>query len=81
MNQENKKRLTHEDRVLKHLNIFGSITTFEAFRTFGITRLSACIFNLKSKGYLFEDEWITKKNRYGDIISFKNYKLVGKKED
>lgn len=38
-------------RVLKHLKVFGSITTMDAFYQYNATRLSAIIFNLKEQGF------------------------------
>lgn len=61
--------------ILKYLNDFGSITTFESYTELGITRLPSRIFDLKQRGYKFEEEWVSKKNRYGKMISFKKYIL------
>jgi hypothetical protein len=61
--------------ILQYLNDFGSITTFESYTELGITRLPSRIFDLKQRGYKFEEEWISKKNRYGKMISFKKYIL------
>ena len=61
--------------VLKFLEENGSITTFESYEQLGITRLPSRIHDLKRMGYKFEEEWISKKNRYGKTISFKKYTL------
>jgi hypothetical protein len=61
--------------ILQYLNDFGSITTFESYSELGITRLPSRIFDLKQRGYKFEEEWVSKKNRYGKMISFKKYIL------
>lgn len=61
--------------ILNYLKDFGSITTFESYEEFGITRLPSRIYDLKQLGYEFTDEIITKKNRYGNLISFKKYTL------
>jgi hypothetical protein len=61
--------------ILQYLNDFGSITTFESYTELGITRLPSRIFDLKQRGYKFEEEWVSKKNRYGKMISFKKYIL------
>ena len=61
--------------ILQYLNDFGSITTFESYTELGITRLASRIVDLKHKGYKFEEEWVSKKNRYGKMISFKKYIL------
>ena len=42
---------THEERTLSYLKLYGSITSLEAIRDLGNTRLSASIFNLRKKGY------------------------------
>lgn len=72
------KRITHEDRVLKHLEIFGSITSMDAIRLFGLTRLSAIVYNLRKKGYIIESKDEKSKNRWGDTVYFARYILKGK---
>ena len=42
---------THDERTLSYLKIYGSITSLEAIRDLGNTRLSASIFKLRQKGY------------------------------
>ena len=49
------------EMIIKYLNDFGSITTFESYEQLGITRLPSRIWDLKQKGYDFEEEWISKK--------------------
>lgn len=72
-----EKRLTKTDRVLMHLEEFGSITSWEAIKEYGATRLSAIIWTLKHKrGYVFEDEIINFTDRYGYPGHFKKYILV-----
>lgn len=71
--------LTQKDRVLRHLKDFGSITSWESFTEYSITRLSAIIYNLKHiDGYEFDEEWQTRINRYGEKTSFKKYILKEK---
>ena len=69
--------MTHYDRVLQHLQDFGGITSWEAFEWYGITRLSAIIFDLRKDGYPIENETICSKNRYGDPVHFAKYVLKG----
>lgn len=45
------ERQTHKTRLLAYLREFGSITSLEAIRDLGNTRLSATIFTLKEEGY------------------------------
>lgn len=65
----------HRERVLNYMLDYGGITSWEAIREFGITRLSAYIFNLRKRGYVIDNERITSVNRYGDKISYVRYNL------
>ena len=67
------KRITQKERVVEFITKEGSITSLDAFRELGCTRLSAVIFNLKEDGYEFETKFETKKNRWGDPVSFARY--------
>lgn len=70
------KKITQRERVLRYLQDNNSITSWEAIKEFGATRLSAIIFDLKRKGYDFNEEWVTSNNRYGEPVTFKKYILV-----
>lgn len=71
--------MTQNEMVLKYLEENGSITTYECYSQLYVTRLSARIFDLKKKyGLEFEEQWVTKKNRYGKTCSFKKYILKEK---
>ena len=72
---EKHKETSQVMLILNYLKDFGSITTYESYEEFGITRLPSRIYDLKQMGYEFEDETIIKKNRYGNLISFKKYTL------
>lgn len=67
------KRVTQKERVLDFIKKEGSITSLDAFRELGCTRLSAVIFNLKEEGYEFETKFEARKNRWGDTVSFARY--------
>lgn len=72
--------MTQNEMILAYLEEFGSITAYESYSELFITRLSARIWDLRHKyDCKFEEEWITKKNRYGKTCSFKKYIL--KKEN
>ena len=45
---------THKTRLLDYLKNYGSITSLEAIRDLGNTRLSATIYVLKDEGYNIE---------------------------
>ena len=42
-------KTNHETRLINYLKQYGSITTLEAIRDLGNTRLSAYIYNLRKK--------------------------------
>lgn len=68
--------MSQNEMVLKYLQENGSITTYESYVELFITRLSARIWDLKNKyGCKFDEEWVTKKNRYGKTCTFKKYIL------
>lgn len=61
-----------KNRVLKYIQIFGSINTFQAFKDLGCTRLSEYIRQLRLE-YSIQGEWINGINRFGEKIKYKNY--------
>ena len=63
-------------KVLNYIKKWGSITSFEAYSELGVTQLGARIDKLKKEGYEFVTEWVTKKNRDGEPVSFKKYMLL-----
>lgn len=70
-----RKEMTQEDRVLQFMKDTGSITSWQAIQQFGITRLSAKIFNLRREGYEITNKMRFSKNRYGEPIHFVEYQL------
>lgn len=72
--------MTQCERVLKYLQDFGSITSWEAIKEFGATRLSAIVFVLRKRGYNIETTFETAKNRYGEKVSYGVYKLERKEK-
>ena len=73
------KKISLQDRVLNYLKENGSITSWEAIREFGATRLSAIIYNLRYKeGLNIITKNVNDKNRYGDPVSYARYYLEEK---
>ena len=71
-------RTTHADRIEQYIREHGSITSWEAIKEFGITRLSAVIYNLRYERNLdIETRYETMKNRYGDKVTFARYVYKG----
>jgi hypothetical protein len=48
---------TQNIQVLKHFKQGGTLTALEAVHRFGITRLSARVYDLKNMGYRVIDSW------------------------
>ena len=67
---------THTSRLLNYLRTHSTITSLEAIRDLGNTRLSASIFNLKEEGYYFETKTVEVPNRFGSTTKVSEYKLM-----
>ncbi len=61
--------------ILAHLGKHGSITSMEAFKEYGATRLSAIIFKLRHQGYRISTEIIQVDTRYGRKANVAKYTL------
>lgn len=72
---------TQTSVVLAHLQEHGSITSLEAFELYGVTRLSALIFNLRAEGYAIESITEHTTNRYGRRVPYARYELEDKNEN
>lgn len=67
---------TQKQYILEHLKEHGSITSQEAFKLYGATRLSGVIWRLKHKdGYDIESIDKVVKTRYGRNVSVSEYVL------
>ena len=78
--KEEQNIIHQQGLVLKHLQSKKYITSWEAIENYGITRLSAVIFNLRETGWDIQDKWVVEYNRYGQKTRFKRYFLVKKKK-
>lgn len=71
---------TQINAVLWHLQNKGSITSWEAIKEYGATRLSAIIYNLRhTRGYTITGEDMTRTTRFGQTTTFTKY--IYKKEN
>lgn len=68
---------TQAERVIDYIDMFGSITQFEAMQDLGIMRLASRISDLKKKGYPIKSELVSVKNRFGEDCYIKRYSLAG----
>lgn len=62
--------------VLRHMEELGSITSLEAMQEYGIMRLASRITDLKKAGYPIRREMVTRKNRYGETVTFARYSIA-----
>ena len=69
-------KITQCQRILRHLDDFGTITSREAMLEYGIYRLASRISDLKKQGYKFDVTFESKKNRYGEPTSYAVYRLT-----
>lgn len=60
--------------VENHLNEGKTITSMEAFEKYGITRLSAIIFNLRKEGMVILAESKKTTDRFGNSVHFSEYR-------
>lgn len=72
--------MTQEDLVLNHLKEYGNITSWTAIELYGITRLSAKIYNLRASGYPIASVNKVVTTRYGKKTSICEYVLKGDKD-
>lgn len=66
--------MTQKQRIMRHLNDYGSITPGEAYTQYGIYRLSAVIFELRKKERI-TTTMVRTKNRYGEDVKYAKYIL------
>ena len=67
--------MTQCDRVLRYMQDFETINPLQALGDLGVMRLGARIWDLKQAGYPISRRMVTGKNRYGEPVSFAEYRL------
>lgn len=67
--------MTQKEMIVKYIQDFGSISTYEAFVDLGIARLASRICDLKNDGYAIEKKIIKTKNRYGKSVHYARYRI------
>jgi|TARA_B110000967_G_scaffold128632_1_gene131385 hypothetical protein len=71
-------RETHKTRALYYIRTYGSITSLEAIRDLGNTRLSDTIFRLRNDGYGISTEDHQVATRWLDAKGGRRYSTVAK---
>ena len=67
--------MTQCEQVLKHMKEHGSISSIEAFFDYGITRLSARIWELRNNGYEIETDMMKVKSEKGVVKHYARYQI------
>ena len=67
---------THYTRLLEYLKKHKTITSLQAIRDLGNTRLSATIFELRKDGYTVNSTDIPVPNRWGTKTMVAQYELI-----
>lgn len=70
-----EKKTNKTEKVLNHLKEYGSITSLEAIELYGVTRLSAIIFNLRKQGLNIETIDLPFVDRFGNKSHYGKYIL------
>ena len=68
-----KKQTTQNDRVLDYMRSHKGITSLDAYRDLGCTRLSARIADLKGMGIAIGKIMVDRENRYGETVKVAQY--------
>ena len=68
--------MTQAEKILDYCRQYKSITSLDAIREFGCTRLAARIADLEKNGRLFSRQFETSRNRFGDKVKFVRYTLI-----
>ncbi len=64
------------ERIMKYMADYHSISSWEAFRDLGITRLAARISDLEREGIRFNRKQEAVVNRYGDKVYYTRYSIA-----
>ena len=66
--------MTQCERILKYIDDFGYITTYQAVVDLGIVSPARRICDLRQRGVSIISEDVTTKNRYGDPTHYFKYR-------
>lgn len=68
------------EKILRYMAFEGPITTYAAFMTLHVTKLSTRISELRKEGYDICDEFVTCQNLDGNHSIYKRYWLRNQKD-
>ena len=67
--------MTQSQRILRHLEDYGSITQMDAMQDYGIMRLASRVNDLRREGHPIVTEVVEGRNRYGEKTRLARYKM------
>jgi hypothetical protein len=67
--------MTQSQRILRHLEDYGSITQMDAIRDYGIMRLASRVNDLRREGHPIITERVEGRNRYGERCHWARYRM------
>ena len=67
--------MTQSERILRHLEDYGSITQMDAIRDYGIMRLASRVNDLRREGHPIITEVVEGRNRYGEKTRWARYRM------
>ena len=70
--------MNRKEVILRHFSKYKYISSMQAFELYGITRLSAVIYDLRNDGHKIGFIWRTCVNRYGKQVRYADYFLIKK---
>lgn len=69
--------MTQTEKILFHIQEYGSITPLDALKEYGIMRLASRVSELKRAGFPIVSEMETAKNRNGEPVRYARYRMGG----
>ncbi len=70
-----KQPSTQLEAVKNHLEYYGHLTSLEAIREYGITRLSDKVYKLRKQGLKIDTLPTHRVNRFGNPVTYATYIL------
>ena len=67
--------MTQSQRILRHLEDYGSITQMDAMQDYGIMRLASRVNDLRREGHPIVTEVVEGRNRYGEKTRWARYRM------
>lgn len=72
--------MTQNQKILRYMKQYGSITPLDAMREFSCMRLAARVSDLRRMGIRIKTRKIASLNQYGETVHFAKYTLEGANE-